>query len=61
AGGALSLLAGEVYTFVVTNSGVVTTGYFTGFEFSTTPVPLPAALPVMLSALAGLAAVRRRS
>lgn len=67
-GGPLSLLAGEVYSFTATNGGAATQSYLTGLEFRisdtgtpTTPIPLPAGAWLLLTALAGVAAVRRRS
>ena len=61
-GGALSLLAGSAYGFVVTNAGVVTQGFITGLEFSTAaPVPVPPGLPLLLGGLTALALMRRRT
>ena len=58
ADGPLSLDAGVSYVFTVTNNGAATRGYLTALTF--TPVPLPAAFPVMLSALVAVSAFRRR-
>lgn len=67
-GGPLSLLAGEVYTFTATNGGASTQSYLTGLEFRladtgspTTPIPLPAGVWLLLTALGGVVALRRRS
>lgn len=49
AGGILTILAGEIYTFDVTNASPRTRGYLTGLEFDIvdpSPVPLPASLPL---------------
>ena len=61
-GGPLSLTAGEVYTFTVTNSSASTRGHITGFDFSVAAVPVPAALPLLATAFAaiGLLSWRRR-
>lgn len=64
-GGPLSLQAGAVYTFTTTNFGSVTQSHMTGLEFTKTQgvgatIPLPAGLPLLLSGLAGLAALRWR-
>lgn len=60
-GGALNLVAGESYQFTVTNAGVVTLGFLTAFDFTAAPVPLPPALAMLLPAVIGIAAKRRRS
>ncbi|WP_299727544.1 VPLPA-CTERM sorting domain-containing protein [uncultured Tateyamaria sp.] len=63
-GGPLSLMAGQVYTFTTTNSGVATQSHLTGLDFTTVQqppaVPLPAGLPLLLAGLGGLAWMRRR-
>ncbi|MCB1743321.1 MAG: VPLPA-CTERM sorting domain-containing protein [Gammaproteobacteria bacterium] len=58
--GPLSLQAGAVYTFSVSNAGAATRGYITELGFSVAPVPLPPAALLMLSGLAGLTMLRRR-
>ena len=62
AGGPLSLLAGETYTFNTTNWGSTTVSSIYSFDFSVAvaPVPLPASLPLLLGGLGLIAAVRRR-
>lgn len=62
AGGPLSLVAGHTYTFAVSNAGVTTRGYLTGFDFEVVQaqVPLPAGLPLLLTGFAGFAFMRRR-
>ena len=61
-GGPLALEAGTVYTFDITNSGPATRGYITGLDFTaeTTTVPVPAALPLLLTGLAALGLLSRR-
>lgn len=59
-GGPLSLTAGETYTFTTTNSGAATLAHLTSIEFTPAVVPLPAALPLLLAGLGGLALMRRR-
>jgi len=58
-GGALNLVAGENYQFTVTNAGAATLGFFTGFEFTAAPVPLPSALALLLPVAMGVVRVRR--
>lgn len=60
-GGALNLVAGESYQFTVSNAGAATLGYLTAFDFTAAPVPLPPALAMLLPAVVGIAARRRRS
>lgn len=60
----LSLFPRDVpFTFDVTNPGVITQGYLTGFTFDVVPaaaVPLPAGLPLMAAALGVFGWLRRR-
>jgi len=61
AGGPLSLIGGELYTFTTTNPGASTQSHLTSLEFTVpAPVPLPAGLPLFLAGMGGLAFMRRR-
>lgn len=55
----ISLLTGTTYSFTLSATGAAVQGFFTSFEVETTPVPLPAALPMMLIGVGGLAMLRR--
>jgi hypothetical protein len=61
-GGPLSLLANTLYTFTVTNSGLSTQGYLMSIDFtsSTSTVPLPAGLPLLMGGLGVLGLVGRK-
>lgn len=59
--GPISLSAGSLYTFNVSNTGPAVQGYLTGLEFTmTAEVPVPAGLHLALGGLALLGAVSRR-
>jgi hypothetical protein len=64
-GGALSLTAGEVYTFTTTNAGAATLSHLTGIDFTKVSapanVPLPAGLPLLVGGFGVLAWMRRKA
>ena len=56
----LALLAGTTYTFDINSVGAGVQGFFTSLEFQTSVVPLPAGLPLALTALGLLGLIGRR-
>lgn len=56
-----SMLSGDVVTLTFTEASTLQSGVSLGLTFSTTAVPLPAGLPMLVLALGGLAMLPRRS
>lgn len=54
------LAAGETFTFTFQNNGPTGSSIFTGLSFFTAPVPLPAGIALLLTAVAGVGIASRR-